>query len=83
MMRKLLEFYVIISAPLALIVVLNKYQFLENWLLVSALLFYAIVYRTCTDGKKLANKSVISRKNIWKMIIPGMRVKYFKELYLS
>jgi hypothetical protein len=82
-MKKLILFYVIILAPLALLIVLSSEQVLDSWLLIGCGLFYALVYRTYTDGKKLADKNIIPHKDIWKLIIPGMRLRYFQGLYLS
>ncbi|AGC75219.1 hypothetical protein DDD_0092 [Nonlabens dokdonensis DSW-6] len=56
---------------------------IDNSVLVFSLLFYAFVYRTYTDGKKLASRNIISESSIWKLALPGTRFKYFKELYLK
>jgi hypothetical protein len=34
-------------------------------------------------GKRLSDKNIIQKKDIWKMIIPGKRFEYFNELYLK
>ena len=52
-------------------------------LFVLLLFFYALIFRTYVDGKRLADKNIIQKKNIWKMIIPGKRFEYFRELYLK
>jgi hypothetical protein len=80
-MRNIAIYYSFILAPLAILLWLNAYGKIEGSLFVICLLFYAIIYRTYTDGKRLVDKHIISKNDIWKMIIPGRRLKYFRELY--
>ncbi|ARN77565.1 hypothetical protein BST97_05935 [Nonlabens spongiae] len=82
-MKNLLNFYMVILVPLGIIFLLNKADFINGTLLVGILLFYALVYRTYTDGKRLADKKIIQKKDIWKMILPGKRFEHFRELYLK
>ena len=82
-MKNLLTFYILILAPLGILFWLNKSDLINGTLFVILLIFYALVYRTYTDGKRLANKNIIQKKDIWKMIIPGNRFEHFKELYLK
>ena len=82
-MKNLLTFYILILAPLGILFWLNKSDLINGTLFVILLIFYALVYRTYTDGKRLANKNIIKKKDIWKMIIPGNRFEHFKELYLK
>ena len=82
-MKNLLTFYILILAPLGILFWLNKSDLINGTLFVILLIFYALVYRTYTDGKRLAYKNIIQKKDIWKMIIPGNRFEHFKELYLK
>lgn len=82
-MKNLLAYYFLILTPLVILFSLSKTDLLSGVLLIALILFYALIYRTYIDGKRLADKDVISKKDIWKMIIPGNRLKYFKELYLT
>lgn len=82
-MKNLLTFYILILVPLGILFWLNKSDLINGTLFVILLIFYALVYRTYTDGKRLANKNIIQKKDIWKMIIPGNRFEHFKELYLK
>ena len=82
-MKNLLTFYILILALFGIIIWLDKNDIINGTLLVGSILFYALVYRTYTDGKRLADKNIIDQKDIWKMIIPGKRFEYFKELYLK
>ena len=47
------------------------------------LFVYVFIYRTFLDGARLSSKNIIRRRDIWKMILPGMRGKYFKQLYYA
>jgi hypothetical protein len=82
-MKNLLIFYFIILAPLALLICCSKMEWIDGTSLAISVLFYALVYRTFTDGKRLARKNIISNSSIWKLAIPGTRFQYFKELYLK
>jgi len=62
---------------------MTKSDSVSSFYFVLFLFFYALIYRTFTDGIRLFDKKIIKKKDIWKMIIPGSRFKYFKELYLK
>lgn len=72
-----------ISVPIGIIVLLNKTDLLNSTQFVGLLFFYLLIFRTYVDGKRLADKNIIPKKDIWKMIIPGKHFEYFKELYLK
>ncbi len=82
-MNKLLVYYLLIFAPLFLIVWLGKVELINSLVFVVLLFFYAFIYRTYLDGYKLYKNNMIPKKDIWKIIIPGKRLQYFKELYLK
>jgi hypothetical protein len=82
-MKNLQIYYLLILAPLGILFWSNKINLLSEDIFVALLLFYALVYRTYIDGKRLSDKNIIPKKDIWKMIIPGRRFQYFKELYLK
>ena len=82
-MKNLLTYYILILSPIGVLLWLNRAEKIDENLFVGLILFYAFVYRTYTDGKRLADKNIIQKKDIWKMIIPGNRLGYFKELYLK
>ena len=82
-MKNLLTYYILILAPIGILVWLYNSGLVNQTLFVSLIFFYVIVYRTYTDGKRLADKNIIQKKDIWKMILPGSRFDYFKELYLK
>ncbi len=72
-----------IFEPFGIILWLCKIGLITPTLFVVLLMFYVVIYRTYIDGKRLYKKNVIPKKDIWKMIIPGKRLEYFKELYLK
>lgn len=82
-MKNLLIFYIIIFVPLFLIIGLRKLEWINETIFIFSFLFYILIYRTYTDGKRLAKKKIIPESSIWKLIIPGTRFTYFKELYLK
>ncbi len=81
-MKNLITYYIVILAPLLLIILL-KPGINKNPIFASLILFYAFVYRTITDGIRLYQKNIIPKKDIWKLVIPGTRILHFKELYLK
>jgi hypothetical protein len=80
---KLLNYYILIFAPFGLIVLLSKLELIASNVFVLLLFLYIFVYRTYLDGYKLTKKNIIAKREIWKLIIPGRRLQYVKELYLS
>jgi hypothetical protein len=80
-MKNLFTFYLTILAPLAAIIWLSRENIIEGWVLVAVLIGYAVIYRTYTDGKRLIEKNVLQERDLWKMIMPGMRSRYFIQLY--
>jgi hypothetical protein len=82
-MIKLIIYYFNILTPLIILKWLSSNNQITAALLVFSLFLYALVYRTYIDGKRLADKKIIEKKDIWKLILAGMRAKYFQALYLS
>ena len=82
-MKNTFIYYLTILTPIALIVWLNKNESISSTYFVGALFFYLFIFRTYIDGKRLSEKNIIQKKDIWKMIIPGKRIEHFKELYLK
>ncbi len=80
-MKNLFIYYFLMLAPIGLIFWYTKTQDFDSGILVFLIIFYALIYRTILDGAKLANKNIIAKKDIWKLIIPGFRYDYFRELY--
>ena len=82
-MKNIINYYILILTPLGLLIWLLRTESINTWMFIGLIFFYSLIYRTYIDGKKLADKNIISKKDIWKMIIPGKRIAYFKELYLK
>jgi hypothetical protein len=82
-MKNLLIYYILILLPLGLMFYLLKSDSINTWGFVGLMFFYSLIYRTYIDGKRLADKNIIPKKDIWKLIIPGKHIQYFKELYLK
>jgi hypothetical protein len=62
---------------------LIRTELINSWEFMGLIFFYSLIYRTYIDGKRLVDKNIIEKKDIWKMIIPGKRLAYFRELYLK
>ncbi|GAA3573663.1 hypothetical protein [Snuella lapsa] len=82
-MKDLIIYYIFILTPIGIIFWLKKVDLIGEKYFLVLFLFYAFIYRTYIDGKKLVEKNVLLKRNIWKLIIPGYRLKYLKELYLK
>lgn len=82
-MKNIFIYYLIVIAPLVIIVLLSRADIINARWFVALLFFYAFPFRTYIDGRRLAAKSIIDKKDIWKVIITGKNFKYFKELYLK
>jgi hypothetical protein len=55
----------------------------ESTQFVVFLFLYIFVYRLFTDAYRLLAKGAIEKKDMWKVIVPFSRAKYFKALYFS
>jgi|TARA_B110000902_G_scaffold138255_1_gene159859 Ca2+/Na+ antiporter len=82
-MKNLFIYYLVIIIPIVILSWMSRTNFLDSTLFVILLFFYVFIFRTYIDGKRLVDKNIIPKKDIWKMIIPGKRFQYFRELYLK
>ena len=82
-MRNIVAYYFALVAPLVIIFGLSELQIINAKTLVLLFLFYLVVYRTYIDGLRLVGKDLISKKDIWKLAIPGSRTDYLRELYFE
>ncbi|PQJ20614.1 hypothetical protein [Tenacibaculum sp. SG-28] len=82
-MKNLFFYYLTILSPIVALIWLSRTDLVNPTLFVLLLFFYALIFRTYVDGKRLSDKNIIPKKDIWKMIIPGKRFAYFKELYFE
>jgi hypothetical protein len=75
-------FYLVITIPAIILGLLVNADLINSFWFTTFLLQYLFVFRTYTDGKRLADKGVIKKGDMWTLVIPGTRLQYFKELYL-
>ena len=81
-MKNIIIYYFVVIVPAAIIFLLAYTNTINSSSFVYSLFFYLFIYRTYIDGKRLADKGLIQNKDIWKMIVPGQRIRFFKDLYL-
>ena len=82
-MKNLIIYYIAAFSPLGILLYLLRSDSIKSWLFLGLLFFYSLIYRTYIDGKRLADKNIISRNKIWQMVIPGKHIEHFRELYLK
>ena len=82
-MKNIYLYYIALFAPLLALIVVFQANLLPGWLSITLLLIYVFLYRTYLDGYRLYKKNLIKKEEIWKVATHGLRVKYFKELYLN
>ena len=82
-MKSLFIYYLAILLPVAVILFVYGKEMIGFTTFLVLILAYLLVYRTWTDGSRLAAKGIISKKDRWKMMLPGVHMKHFTELYLK
>ena len=82
-MKNIKTYYIAILLPLIILFTLRKFEIITWDSSLISFLIYVFVYRTYTDGKRLLDKKIILKKDLWKILIPGTRIEYFKELYIK
>ncbi len=82
-MRNLFVYYIAIFLPLGIIIFLALEDYIDTTVFVVLLFAYLLLYRTWIDGSRLAAKGIISKRDRWRMMLPGMHMKHFTELYLK
>ncbi len=80
-MRNILFYYLVILLPLPFLIWLAWTGQSIGFTLL--LLIYALTYRMAVDGLRLVNKRLMKRKEVWKLLIPGKRWDYSRELYFK
>jgi hypothetical protein len=82
-LKNLFVYYLAILVPVAIILYLYGMEKIGFTTFLILIMAYLLIYRTWTDGSRLAAKGIIPRADRWKMILPGMHMKHFRELYLK
>ena len=80
-MKNTLVYYAAIIIPLLTITTLAAAGYIGSGWFVVFLFCYVLVYRTITDYMRLVSKNIIGKKDFWRILIPGSRIKYFRQLY--
>jgi hypothetical protein len=81
-MKNIVVYYFVVIVPAAAIFLLAHSDMINSNWFVFSFGFYLFIYRTYIDGKRLSDKGLIEKKDIWKLIIPWQRWRFFKDLYL-
>ena len=68
-MKNLVVYYFVVIVPFAIIIFLARTDMINSNWFVYSMFFYLFIYRTYTDGKRLADKGLIEKKDAWKLII--------------
>lgn len=82
-LKNLFVYYLAILIPIVAILFLYGTEMIGFTTLLVLTIAYLLIYRTWTDGSRLAAKGIIPKKDRWKMMLPGMHMKHFTELYLK
>lgn len=80
-MRNLLLYYLAILLPF-LYMISTARSGHSVWFIV-VLLVYAIPYRMAVDGMRLVTLGLMKWNQVWKLLVPGTRRKYFRALYFK
>ncbi|HAN18881.1 MAG: hypothetical protein A2X13_07720 [Bacteroidetes bacterium GWC2_33_15] len=80
-MKNLTLYYTAIIAPVLFIIWLSITD-RQIWFMI-VLLIYAMPYRTFIDGARLVSKKLIKWQDVWKLIIPGRKLEYTRDLYFK
>ena len=80
-MKNIIVYYFVILVPFFGLLFAMKRELLSEEWLAALLVFYAFIYRTLTDYYRLKSKNAITNKQFFSLLIPGRRIRYFKELY--
>jgi hypothetical protein len=81
-MKNIIVYYFAVIVPVVIIFLLRQTNMINSNWFVYSFCFYLFIYRTYIDGRRLADKRLIEKKDIWKIIVPGQRFRFFKDLYV-
>lgn len=80
---RLFYYHLKVFIPLIVLFTSLHFKIITPLPFLAILFFYGLVYRTYIDAKKLVEQEVILKKDMWKLVIPFRRARYFKELYFT
>tara|TARA_R110002020_G_scaffold387546_1_gene598301 strand:+ start:106534 stop:106785 length:252 start_codon:yes stop_codon:yes gene_type:complete len=82
-MKNRFVFYSATLAPLIAILILYYKNSITSGLFITLIVIYALVYRPLLDAQRLVAKKIITQKESWRMLVPGFRLEYFREIYIK
>jgi len=82
-MKSLINFYVLIFAPISTIALLSADKLLSSQAFVWLLMIYAFIYHPLISGLRLIATNKISKRRLWYNFIPGWNSKYFAFLFFN
>ncbi len=71
-------YYVLAFAPFVLVMDLRASD-TSTFFLACGIYFF--IYRTFIDFWRLRSRNAIDKNGLWRLLLPGSRVRYFRELY--
>lgn len=74
------KYYIAFTLPILIIILIVKLGF--NSILPASVIAYYI-YRCFLDYYRLSSNGYVSKKDIWKFVVPIWTFLYFEELYLK
>ena len=77
---KLTKYYIAFILPILIIVLIVKLGF--DFIILPAILFY-YTYRCFLDYYRLSSNGYVTKKDVWKFVLPIWTFLYFEELYLK
>lgn len=77
---KLTKYYIAFTLPILIIVLVVKLGF-DFIILPSVFIYY--IYRCFLDYYRLRSNGYVTRKDIWKFVLPIWTFLYFEELYFK
>jgi len=80
-MKNVTLYYIAIFLPILFIIWLSITD-RQIWFMI-VLLIYFLPYRTFIDGWRLVSKKLIKWSDVWKLIIPGRKLEYTRDLYFK
>ena len=67
-MKNIYFYYFAIIAPLALLIYLVRQEFINSVIFSILIVSYSLIYRTYVDGKRLVDKTIITKAEILNQI---------------
>lgn len=78
-MKQLLTYYFAILLPLPLL----AWSAFNDTTMFAILLLSYYLYRSFLDGRRLVEKQLISKQELWKAFIPFWTSMFFRQLYFE